>query len=227
MNRSRWPITGYYFSNQYVIVYGENQRDELESLGHFGRNLKDIERKEDSRRGLEDSRILSLFQDKDDEYKVILSLHDAFFLTYALGCLDIRLDKENRLDVDTCWCEFRRYYSTSNLKIDFSVEFGVYYYFRTRGWVVKSGNNYGTNFLLYKDSPSTTHSIYAIYIVPPGNNNPNWKTVLTYQRVIQSVNKELLIVHVDHPDNIYDRPSCITNMRMRIRKVACKTNLML
>jgi tRNA-intron lyase len=221
MERVKLPIIGHYYLGQYVIVYGGKERDELKLLGYFGRDLEDIKKKEDSKRGPEDRRILDSIPTVDDETKIILSLHEAFFLKYALNCLDIKLNGTSSIDIDTCWFEFRKYHRESNIRIDFCVEFCVYFYFRTRGWVVKSGNNYGTNFLLYKGSPASDHSLYAIHIVHSTDSNLNWKTVLTHHRVIQSVGKELLFVYVDRVAGDQAKPSCIKDMRLQIRKVTC------
>lgn len=225
MDRAKWPIVGQFVTGRYLIVRGREQRDELELLGHFGRDAHDIKRKDESRRGPEDCRILEFVKPGHDETLVVLSPHEAFFLTYAIGCLDIKSDQAQSMDIDTCWTELRKYLQGSHIKTDFAIEFGVYHYCRTRGWIVKSGHNYGTNFLLYKDSPASVHSSYAVLVVQAGQKNPEWPEVLTHSRVIQSVSKELLMAVVYHPTGVFDRPSCIKDMRVRFLKVAGGTNL--
>ncbi len=44
--------------------------------------------------------------------------------------------------------------------------YAAYHHFRNNGWVVKSGLKYGTNFVLYKDSPSHYHAEYVDHTIP-------------------------------------------------------------
>lgn len=41
---------------------------------------------------------------------------------------------------------------------NFADEYKVYRFFRLNGWVVKSGLNYGTDFILYQSSPEEEHA---------------------------------------------------------------------
>lgn len=228
-------LVGQYLSGQYVIVHGEQQREELRLLGCFGRDLESIMRKEDTRRGPEDRRALDILTKTrltttaDETTLTILALHEAYYLNYCLGCLHLVTADEKPIDLDVSWNLFRKYHQTSNIKLDFAIEFGVYHFFRSRGWVVKAGDNYGTNFLLYKEGPSVDHSHYAVHIVRANDHTgPTWQSLLTYHRVIQSVSKELLLVSIEKPDSLeLDKPSVIKNMKLNIRKLKNISNLML
>ena len=48
----------------------------------------------------------------------------------------------------------------------FIVRYVVYHYYRSQGWIVKDGLNYGTDFLLYKKGMVFGHSHYAVKVVP-------------------------------------------------------------
>lgn len=45
-------------------------------------------------------------------------------------------------------------------------EFVSYHYYRAQGWWVRSGVKYGTDWTLYENSPSMSHSKYAVLVVP-------------------------------------------------------------
>ncbi|TRY85101.1 hypothetical protein DNTS_023043 [Danionella cerebrum] len=68
-----------------------------------------------------------------------LSYEEAFFLTYALGCLSV-FHNEESLSVAELWRKFR------SLQPNFCFSYAVYHYFRSKGWVPKTGIKYGTDF---------------------------------------------------------------------------------
>lgn len=77
--------------------------------------------------------------------KLIISEHvyllpeEAIFLQHALGCLNVT-DKSNSLSPDDLWNRF-------TLKDpDFPIKYAVYYYFRSAGWIVKSGLKFGCDY---------------------------------------------------------------------------------
>nr|XP_026654561.1 tRNA-splicing endonuclease subunit Sen2 isoform X1 [Zonotrichia albicollis] len=67
-----------------------------------------------------------------------LSLEEAFFLVYALGCLSIYYGEEP-LSIVKLWEVF------SEVKPDFKTTYMAYHYFRGKGWVPKVGLKYGTD----------------------------------------------------------------------------------
>lgn len=68
-----------------------------------------------------------------------LTLEEAFFLQYALGCLQV-IDISGPLTILQTWQKF------GESKSDFIESYIVYHYFRSKGWVVKSGHKFGGNF---------------------------------------------------------------------------------
>lgn len=226
------PLIGHYFSGQFVTVNGENASDELRLLGYFGHNLESAKRKEDDRRGPLDRRVLEELKGSITASTTLLTLHEAFYLAYAFGCLRIVLDDIGAISLDTCWSAFRKYHEKSNISLDFAVEYGVYHYFKSRGWTVKTGDNYGTNFLLYRLGPSMDHAQYAVHIIydPIQRSCSAWNSLLAKYRVVQSVCKELLLVYVvttGSNSTFFDKPGCIKNMKISIENFTCKTNLMI
>ncbi|NXV92950.1 SEN2 endonuclease, partial [Calonectris borealis] len=67
-----------------------------------------------------------------------LSLEEAFFLVYALGCLSIYYGEEP-LTILKLWEVF------SEVKPNFKTTYMAYHYFRSKGWVPKVGLKYGTD----------------------------------------------------------------------------------
>lgn len=68
-----------------------------------------------------------------------LTLEEAFFLQYALGCLQV-IDMSGPLTILQTWQKF------CEAKSDFIESYIVYHYFRSKGWVVKSGHKFGGDF---------------------------------------------------------------------------------
>lgn len=228
------PLCGQYSSGQFVIVEGAESSKELKSLGCFGQDLESARRKEEERRGPLDKLLLKETDQGLEPTTSVLTLHEAFYLAYALGCLKIKSTDGCFADLDTHWKTFRHYQAHSNTRLDFAIEYGVYHYFRSRGWTVKSGTNYGTDFLLYHEGPPIDHARYAVWIIHEDPNKPrfrcNWRSLLATHRVTQSVCKELLLVHIrtnDTSPTAFDKPSCIGRLSLTVDSFACKTNVLL
>uniref|UniRef100_A0A5F9CV65 tRNA-intron lyase n=1 Tax=Oryctolagus cuniculus TaxID=9986 RepID=A0A5F9CV65_RABIT len=83
-----------------------------------------------------------------------LSLEEAFFLVYALGCLSIYYEKEP-LTIMKLWEAF------SAVQPTFRTTYLAYHYFRSKGWVPKVGLKYGTDLLLYRKGPPFYHARFG------------------------------------------------------------------
>lgn len=104
-----------------------------------------------------------------------LSLEEAFFLSYALGVLDIFCDDSNTiLPPSSLLSLFRRhsYHPPRSLSMPaepddpFMVSYVVYHHYRSLGWVVRSGVKFGTDYLLYRRGPAFSHAEFAVCVVP-------------------------------------------------------------
>lgn len=71
---------------------------------------------------------------------LVLTLQEAYFLAYGLGCLQILDESEKPLDLDATWQLFSK---TQN---DFCIKYIVYHYYRSKGWIVKPGIKFGGDF---------------------------------------------------------------------------------
>ncbi|XP_078383132.1 tRNA-splicing endonuclease subunit Sen2-like isoform X2 [Oculina patagonica] len=99
---------------------------------------------------------------QDDPYKVYehlqLSLEEAFFLSYGLGCLSVLNDSQKPMSLSEMWCAF------CEAKQDFIPNYITYHYFRSKGWVPKMGIKYGTDLVLYKEGMPFYHSSYSVIV---------------------------------------------------------------
>lgn len=72
--------------------------------------------------------------------KLMLTLQEAFFLLYGLGCLQIVHNDNKLLNIQQCWDLF------SNMDKTFVPKYIVYHYFRSKGYIVKPGIKFGGDF---------------------------------------------------------------------------------
>jgi tRNA-splicing endonuclease subunit Sen2 len=69
-------------------------------------------------------------------------LFKAFFLAFALDCLTV-YENENELNINKLWAKL------CNLDSSFPFKYAVYHKLRSKGWVVKNGIKYGSDFSKY------------------------------------------------------------------------------
>lgn len=121
--------------------------------------------------------ILQRETDPDLDYEHLqLSLEEAFFLVFAIEVIEVTGSEsfENQaivFSIQDCWHRFAqasvaRPTITKSILPQFRLEpdnpfvmrYVVYHYFRSRGWVVKDGLKYGTDFMLYRKGMVFGHS---------------------------------------------------------------------
>ena len=93
----------------------------------------------------------------------------------------------------------------------FAIKYKVYSHFRSQGFVVKTGTNFGADFCVYRTLPSHCHSEYCVAIVDgvSSDNNNNhikgfsvesdrmeWRHISSLTRVVPDVMKILIICYV-------------------------------
>ncbi|CAL1538718.1 unnamed protein product, partial [Lymnaea stagnalis] len=147
---------------------------------------------------------------KKDPYPAKESLHlmleEAFFLSYGLGCLRI-LDPEMKvLSLTEMWQKFQI------LKDEFIPHYVAYHYFRSKGWVPKSGLKFGCDLILYKEGPPFFHGSYSVIVssvkeksVLPctrsdgfnfDQRQANWIYLAGVNRITEQVAKNLMMCYV-------------------------------
>lgn len=128
-----------------------------------------------------------------------LGYEEAFYLAFETNLLDIIDEKDYFMSAEECWERF------SITDPSFPFRFVVYNFYRRKGWVVRSGLKYGTDFVLYPSSgPTRHHAVSSILITPQfGNRNSidhrrmtNWETLHTLGRVSETVAKGLVNCYV-------------------------------
>ncbi|EPS39835.1 hypothetical protein H072_6205 [Dactylellina haptotyla CBS 200.50] len=148
-----------------------------------------------------------------------LTLCEAFFLTYAVGVLEITTQGSSEpLAVSKLLELFIRHscfpplpessVSISALNPDnaFLINYAVYHHFRSLGWVVKLGVKFSVDYLLYKRGPVFTHAEFGVLIIPSysrwgreENVGKEWHWLHSITRVNSQVKKTVLLVYVDVP----------------------------
>ncbi len=160
---------------------------------------------------------------RDQEHSQ-LTLEEAFFLSYALGALDV-LDSETRkpLSNQDLFYLFRKtsYFpplANPSLSPDdpFMMNYVVYHHFRSLGWVLRSGIKFSVDYMLYVRGPVFTHAEFGVLILPSysdpyWSSNPflqnyvksketrTWAWMNRIHRVITQVKKTLVLCYVDIP----------------------------
>lgn len=148
-----------------------------------------------------------------------LSLEEAFFLAYALGCLSIYYEKEP-LTIVKLWQAFTAIQPT------FRTTYMAYHYFRSKGWVPKVGLKYGTDLLLYRKGPPFYHASYSVIIELVDDNfegslrRPfSWRSLAALSRVSGNVSKELMLCYLIKPSAMTDEemetPECMKRIQVQ------------
>uniref|UniRef100_A0A674NWE6 tRNA-intron lyase n=1 Tax=Takifugu rubripes TaxID=31033 RepID=A0A674NWE6_TAKRU len=150
-----------------------------------------------------------------------LSLEEAFFLVYSLGCLCVYLDQEP-LSILQLWRNF------CSLRTDFISLFAAYQHFRSKGWIPKggSGAKYGVDFLLYRKGPPFYHASYSVVVERvhnsysgPGMRLFSWRSLAALSRITANVSKELMLCYIIYPDDLSDdelrSPECLSRLKVQ------------
>ena len=103
----------------------------------------------------------------------------------------------------------------------FAPSFAAYAHCRSRGWLLRSGLQYGATHVLYPQHPSLAHSTLCALVVPPPFGGPGctapqagataagwplWPELQALSRLCVQVNKGLLILHVVVADDGVPQP---------------------
>ncbi|CAL1277271.1 unnamed protein product [Larinioides sclopetarius] len=78
----------------------------------------------------------------EEKESLQLTFQEAFFLSYGLGCLIVK-DKDKLLNLSALWKKFCALTPSGN----FPVMYTAYHHFRSKGWIVKNGLKFGTDYV--------------------------------------------------------------------------------
>ncbi len=127
--------------------------------------------------------------DDDDDFYVWLDPLEAHFLGYALGCL-VTTDKDGKeLSLDETWEKF------CAADERFHLIYSAYHHFRSKGWVVRRGDKFGADLLLYKHGPPFYHASFSVMVMEEGEK-VDWRDLHGANRVTEAAAKELLLARV-------------------------------
>ncbi|XP_057371982.1 tRNA-splicing endonuclease subunit Sen2-like [Daphnia carinata] len=143
-----------------------------------------------------------------------LMVEEAFFLSYAIGCLQVKFE-EKFLNLDEIWDLFMK--TTNN----FLSRYLSYQHFRLSGWVVRSGLKFGGDFILYKQGPEFHHASYSVVVRDLNMSNESidsWIQLATVNRITESVSKELVLCDVVpmHPVPKLTTPECLRHLKLNV-----------
>lgn len=85
----------------------------------------------------------------------------------------------------------------------FIEEYIVYHHLRSRGWCVRSGVKFGTDFLLYRRGPPFSHAEFTIMVMSNNENGSqkDWWWNTSVGRVVGGVKKTLVFSYVSLPSD--------------------------
>ncbi|XP_076084588.1 tRNA-splicing endonuclease subunit Sen2-like isoform X2 [Mytilus galloprovincialis] len=153
-----------------------------------------------------------------------LSFEEAFFLSYGLGCLVVKDDNERTPDLTEMWETF------SSKQQTFIPNYIAYHYYRSKGWVPKTGLKFGSDFIIYKEGPAFYHGSYSVIVkmvwedsleeVPQYHTRDlTWTNLAGLNRLTEQVSKEVLICHVIRPNSLTEEdllsPKCIPQFKVK------------
>ncbi|PVU95497.1 hypothetical protein BB561_001802 [Smittium simulii] len=139
---------------------------------------------------------------------------ETLYLSTAVGCLTI-LDKfNNEFSLEAVW---KLLFQTESNSILWSnkllVEYAVYHFYKSRGWIVKNGLKFSVDFVLYKSGPQSSHSEYSVKIIPVTSGeiksdsdnlyksyDQDIRILMSQSRICSQVKKRLFLCYVEIPD---------------------------
>lgn len=148
-----------------------------------------------------------------------LTLEEAFFLSYGLGVLDIRMpssvaSRSEPISTGELFTLYRRHSffppaEATKLRPDdpFLLNYVVYHHYRSLGWVVRPGVKFSVDYMLYNRGPVFSHAEFALMIIPeyaPGTpeaerGQKDWWWFHCINRVQSQVRKSLVVCYVEVP----------------------------
>jgi len=155
--------------------------------------FRDVPDAQDESEDNDDLQIVEDVIDVEEKKSLVLAPYEAFFLAFGLGCLLVRDEQNQEMDIDALWSRF------NEVNPDFAHQYAVYHHFRAKGYVVKEGTKFGGDFLLYKEGPPFYHALYCVKIMHK-NENVTWQFISGLNRVTESTAKELILAQISESE---------------------------
>lgn len=147
-----------------------------------------------------------------------LGLEEAFYLCYSLKCLEIVGDDKCLKTDEELWL-----YMTS-MREAFPDIYKAYSHLRMKNWVVRSGSQYGVDFVAYRHHPALVHSEYAVLVLSGGEGDANkrlavWSDFQCTTRLSGSVAKTLLVLSITRSSHGAASPLCLEQYSIEERTI--------
>ncbi|XP_056849773.1 tRNA-splicing endonuclease subunit Sen2-2 [Raphanus sativus] len=137
-----------------------------------------------------------------------LSFEEALYLHYNLKCIKIYLQGRCLEKEVDAWMYMR------SKRPNFPIFFKAYSHLRSKNWVLRSGLQYGVDFVAYRHHRSLVHSEYSVLVQSGDSNRLRvWSDVHCAVRLSGSVAKTLLTLHVSGKSykEDFNLPLCLDN----------------
>ncbi|XP_057980200.1 tRNA-splicing endonuclease subunit Sen2-1-like [Malania oleifera] len=157
--------------------------------------------------------------EKDKQW-VQLGLEEAFYLYHCLKCLKIMGEDNCSKNEEELWLCMK------SKKEKFPYFYKAYSCLRMKNWVVRSGSQYGVDYVVYRHHPCLVHSEYAVLVLSEGDEDGNanarlrtWSDVHCTTRLCGSVAKVLLVLSISRNGHGTRSPSCLERFTVEERTI--------
>ncbi|XP_070533775.1 tRNA-splicing endonuclease subunit Sen2-like [Ptychodera flava] len=212
--------------SDFVIADSDDSDEEVAVVTGEQKEVKEREVQEVIKSGSKHVKKQKVVKKKDpypiQEY-LELSLEEAYFLAFGLGCLTVKDEDGNSLNLTSMWQKF------CTIQPNFVPMYTVYHNIRSKGWVPKTGIKFGSDFIVYKQGPPFYHSTYSVLVsmvdeatlLPcgPEERPLSWPVISGMNRVTEHAAKALLFCYVLKPPNMTDQemlsPQCLQRFKVQ------------
>jgi tRNA-splicing endonuclease subunit Sen2 len=155
-----------------------------------------------------------------DMYWFQLTFEEAFYLCYFSKCLKINggaAADDRPLNDEELW----RYFKSK--KEAFPCFYKAYSHLRIKNWIVRSGAQYGADFIVYRHHPAKVHSEYGVLVLSHDNDDDLngrlrvWSDVHCSTRLLGSVAKTLLVLYINKNCHSDESLLCLANYTIEER----------
>uniref|UniRef100_A0A0D9WQV9 tRNA-intron lyase n=1 Tax=Leersia perrieri TaxID=77586 RepID=A0A0D9WQV9_9ORYZ len=156
-----------------------------------------------------------------NKYWFQLSPEEVFYLCHALKCIRVESQDKKQMSKNQLWDHFR------SVSDSFPEMFKAYSHLRMKNWVVRSGLQYGADFVAYRHHPALVHSEFTVVVVPEGAEFGNrcgrlevWSDLLCALRASGSVAKTLLVLTISSSSSCeLSTPDCLEQLVVHERTI--------
>ncbi|KAM0912620.1 hypothetical protein ACQ4PT_012681 [Festuca glaucescens] len=156
-----------------------------------------------------------------EEHWFQLGAEEVFYLHHALKCISVcKSEGETRVSEGELWDHL------CSASESFPEMYKAYAHLRSKNWVVRSGLQYGTDFVAYRHHPALVHSEFAVVVVPEGAEFGGrcgrlkvLSDLLCALRASGSVAKTLLVLTVSRSTCELRSPDCLELLAVHERTI--------